>query len=153
VKVDYVLKKALRKRGDVGDLIKVAKGYGRYLEGQDIAQRATREILKEIEEKKANWKNQSLELEKEAAKLIEKIEGMKIILKRKTSQNDKLYETIRPEHVVEGLLLKGIKIEKRNVYMRHQIKNLGTYKVLIHIYGSFEKDIELEVISDVDINI
>jgi len=78
---------------------------------------------------------------------------MKIVLKRKTSQNDKLYETIRPEHIVEALLQKGIKIEKRNVYMRHQIKNLGTYNVLIHIYGSYEKDIELEVISDVDISV
>lgn len=147
-KVSYVLQKSLRKRGDAGEIINVAKGFGRYLESQSIAQRASESVLKALEESKKLWQSQEEAHINEAKILIEKISGMSVVIKKRVAQGDKLYESLRPESIVEALKERGITLKNSNIKLNAQIKKTGTHLVIIHAYGNYETEISVEVISD-----
>lgn len=150
MKIAYILKKALRKKGEVGEVIQVAPGFGRYLEGQNIAQRANKTLLENLEKQKAEWLVLEAENQKKAIALVQQIKGLEVTLKRKTSQNEKLYEAIRPEHIVEACKALGINLERYNVKLDQQIKKTGKHKITIHAYGNHETDITLDVISETE---
>jgi large subunit ribosomal protein L9 len=153
MKVAYVLRKALRKRGDIGDVVKVAKGYGRYLESQGIAERATQALLESVEVQRAAWRQEAQKFEEQAKRLVEQISGISLTIKRKTAQNDRLYEAIRPEHIVSAFEKLGVSLEKKNIQMHNPIKMLGQHKILVHAYGQYEAEIDVQVVSDVEIGL
>lgn len=147
-KVSYVLKKSLRKRGEAGDVISVARGFGRYLESQSIAERATEEVLKNLEANKKAWMMQEEVSVRAAKALIEKVKGMTVVLKRRVAQGEKLYESVRPEVIVAAFKEQGISLVNDNIKLNTQIKKLGKHPVIIHAYGNYETEVTLEIISD-----
>lgn len=147
-KVAYVLKKSLRKKGEAGDVVHVARGFGRYLESQDIAQRASDEIIKHLEESKKLWQKSEEAHVKEAQALIEKIKNMTIVLKKRVAQGEKLYDSIRPENIVAAFAAQGIQLKNENIKLNTQIKKLGTHSVIIHAYGNYETEISIEIMPE-----
>lgn len=147
-KVEYVLRKPLRKKGEVGDIVKVTKGFGRYLESEGIAHRVNAEVLKSLEENKKQWKILEEVNEKAAQKLIEKIANMTLIIKKRVAQGDKLYDSVRPENVISAFNLQGIQLQQDQIKINNQIKKLGKYNIIIHAYGNYETTVELDVISE-----
>ncbi len=151
-KVDYVLKKALRKKGEVGDIVKVTRGFGRYLETQGIAQRINDEILQDLEKKKALWKATQKEEESNAETLIDMVKKIdSLVIKKRVAQGEKLYDSVRAENIVQAFKEKGINLSLQNIKMNHQIKKIGKHPIIIHAYGNFETEIQLEVISDIEV--
>lgn len=147
-KIAYVLKKSLRKKGTAGDVVLVTRGFGRYLESQQIAQRGTQEVLNGLEEKKQLWQKEEEKYIKEAEILLEKIKGKHVILKKRVAHADKLYEAVRPENIVEAFKQYDIVLENKHIKLNHHIKNLGMHKVIIHLYGNCEIEITIEVVAE-----
>lgn len=147
-KISYVLQKPIRKKGAIGDIISVTKGFGRYLERFAIAKRATNEIIENLEENRKLWLEKESDNEKQANLMLEKIKDITITLKRRVSQGDGLYESVRAEHIVADFKERGIDLKNNNIQINSQIKNLGMHKFIVHIYGSCEVELNLEVISD-----
>jgi|GEM_PF-2151640 len=149
-KVEYVLQKPLRKRGEIGDVVRVTRGFGRYLESQAIAQRANPELLKELEEKKKQWQVHEASNEKEAIALIEKVKGVDLIIKRRVAQGEKLYESVRQNTIVEAFKTHGIVLQEHNIKLNHQIKKIGEHNVIIHAYGNHEVEMVIKIVSDAE---
>lgn len=146
MKVSYILKKALRKKGEIGDVVKLAKGFGRYLEGCKIAVRATKENLLDLEERKLEWKKNESKHAEDAKALMEKIKDLKLKIEKRVGQNGKLYEAIRPEHVVDAFKAQGFDIPRNYIRIDNQIKNIGEHKIIVHAYGNYECEICLDVV-------
>ena len=147
-KVSYVLQKPIRRKGGVGDVINVTKGFGRYLERFSVAQRVTKEVLENLEESKKIWQAKESENEKAAIALVEKIKNIKLVMKKRVAQGDGLYEAVRDEHVVSAFKDRGIELKNNNIKINSQIKKLGCHTFVVHIYGEHEVELELEVLSD-----
>lgn len=147
-KIAYVLKKSLRKKGEAGDVVQVARGFGRYLESQDIAQRANEGVLKSLEDSKKQWQKEEENHIKTAQALIDKIKGMEIIIKKRVSQGEKLYDSVRPENIVAEFAKHGFKLENHHIKLNTQIKKTGKHPVVIHAYGNLETEVIVEVISE-----
>ena len=58
-KTEYVLKSPLKNKGNIGEVIKVAPGFGRYLERYNTALRATKAIKEQIDISKIEWMKES----------------------------------------------------------------------------------------------
>ncbi len=147
-KVEYVLQKPLRKKGEIGDVVKVTRGFGRYLESQGIANRANTEVLKNLEINKKFWLEAEAVNDKIARELIEKIKDVKVVLKKRVAQGEKLYDSVRPEHIVEGFKAHGIQLQNNNIKLNNQIKKIGTHNIIVHAYGNHEIEMEINVVSE-----
>lgn len=152
-KVEYVLQKPLRKKGEIGDVVKVTRGFGRYLESQAIAQRANPEILKNLEEQKKQWQLHEKDNEKEAVALIEKVKGVNLVIKKRVAQGEKLYESVRQDSIVEAFKAHGVKLENHHIKLNHQIKKIGEHVIIVHAYGNHEVEMTINVVSDAEENI
>jgi large subunit ribosomal protein L9 len=147
-KIAYVLKQSLRKKGSAGDVVLVTRGFGRYLESQNIAQRGTQDLLQDLESKKQLWQKQEEGLIAQAQKLLDQIKGKHVVLKKRIAHGDKLYESVRPENIVAAFKSYGINLENKHIKLNKHIKTLGMHNVIIHLYGNCETEIELEVIAE-----
>lgn len=147
-KVAYVLKKSLRKKGESGDVVQVARGFGRYLESQDIAQRASEEVLKNLAASKKLWQQEEEKHIKDAQALIEKIKGMEVIIKKRVAQGEKLYDSVRPESIVKAFANSGIKLNDHNIKLNTQIKKTGRHSVIINAYGNYEAEVIVEIVPE-----
>lgn len=146
-KIGYVLCRSIRKKGTVGDVVKVAPGFGRYLERIGHAKRVTEQILAELADKKLVWQKEEQKFVEIAQGLIERVKNVSLILKKQSAQGGKLYEAVRPEDVVAAYKLHGIEVDKNSVKIDSQIKHIGKYTIIIHAYGNYETAVEIEVIS------
>jgi len=147
-KVAYVLKKSLRKKGSAGDVVNVTRGFGRYLESQGIAQRANEEILKSLEAQKHLWQKAEEAHIKEAQKLVEKIKDIQIVLKKRVAQGEKLYESVRPESIVEAFRAQGVEVSNHNIKLNTQIKKTGKHSIIVHAYGNCEVELTIDVVAE-----
>ena len=147
-KVAYVLKKSLRKKGEAGDVIQVARGFGRYLESQAIAQRASDEILKNLEASKKLWQKEEEKHIKDAQTLIDKVKGVELVVKKRVAQGEKLYDSVRPESIVEAFAKSGVALNSHNIKLNTQIKKTGQHNIIIHAYGNLETEVILNVLPE-----
>lgn len=147
----YILTMPLRGSGDIGDIISVKPGYGRYLERYGKATRVTQEILDELDQKKLQWKKEQskkAELGEKLFGLLQKIE--RVILKKKTTQDVYLYSSIKKEEVITVLQEqnKNILVDKSQIIMNSNIKKIGEYPVIVNVYGTKDYEFMLEVIDE-----
>lgn len=145
-KREYVLKNPIKGKGNVGEIVKVAPGYGRYLERFAIAVRATKEIKENLEQSKLEWISASKSKEVQAEKLIAEIKAIDhILLNKKVAQNIKLYQAITREDVVEALKKNNIEIMPNYVFINNIIKTIGEHQVVINVYGNYETVLKVQV--------
>ncbi len=147
-KVAYVLKKSLRKRGAAGDIVNVTRGFGRYLESEGIAQRASDDVLKELADQKLLWQKEEEAHIKEAQKLVDQVKDLQIVLKRRVAQGEKLYESVRQDAIVAAFAEHGIALSAHNIKLNNQIKKIGKHNIIIHAYGNCEVEMSIEVVPE-----
>lgn len=150
-KSKYILKMPLRGKGNLGDIINVKPGYGRYLEKYDRADRVTDDVIKDLEAKKIEWQQKEKMNMVAADLLFEELKKFSCVeIFRKIAQEDHLYSSINKSEVVDFFKAKNILIEKHNVVMSNNIKKLGEYSIIINVYGDKDYEITLKILKEND---
>lgn len=145
-RVQCVLTQPIRGKGGIGDLVSIKRGYARYLERFNKATRATKELLDNIELKKAEW--QKLEegnLKVAEAKLAQLKKFKKISMYKRVSHAETLYSALKQDEIIDFFSEKGIKLTRENIKIDKVIKTLGEHSVLINVYGRCEHHLIIEV--------
>ena len=141
-----ILLKDVKGLGRVNDVVEVNDGYGRnFLLKQKVAREYSAANLNDVKMKKgaqAEHARRELEAAKETGK---KLGGQKFVLKAKTGEGGKLYGAITAMDVSAVLKKAGYDIDKKNLTLKSQIKNLGTYEVKVKLHTEVSCDIVLEV--------
>lgn len=147
-----ILKKNIPGLGSKEEIKEVKPGYYyNFLLPQGLATVATKQVIREREEKEkklASKKKQALE---KAEELNKKIEGEKIELKKKATKKKLLYAQIKPEEIVEALE-KQLKLEKdflkpEMINLDSVIKRLGDFEVKVRVGENQEAKLKLKVVS------
>ncbi len=142
-----ILLKDIKELGKTGEIKELADGYARnYLIPRGMAAEATKEKIKETEEKNLKvQKNKQKEI-LVAEDLKQKLQGKTIKISLKTGGGDKLFGAVTTKEVAELLdkQLK-IKIDKKKIEFTEPIKHLGEYEIKIKLYPAVQAEVKLVV--------
>jgi len=130
-----ILRQDVDKRGQAGDVVKVAPGYGRnYLIPRKIAIEATPANLKIVEiERLANRRKD--QREKTGATVVAKdLEKLVVTIRRKSGESGTLYGSVTAIDIADFLITHKIDIDKRKIQLEDPIKSIGEYQVPIRLH-------------------
>jgi large subunit ribosomal protein L9 len=130
-----ILKQDVDKLGKMGEIVKVAPGYGRnFLIPKKIAVEATPGNLKNMEiERLAHARRD--QRDKEAASLLAReIVKLVVTVRRKAGEEGTLYGSVTAIDIADFLITHKIDIDKRKIQLEDPIKTVGEYQVPIRLH-------------------
>ena len=137
------------KLGNKYDVKNVADGYARnFLFPRNMAKPATQSDLNNIE------KMREIEKEKQKRELIKfqdmakKIEGQKIEIAMKISEDGTLYGSVTGSNISSALKKKGFDVKKEQVVLEKPIKGVGVYDVIIKFPHEVETKIKVATVEE-----
>ena len=131
--------------GNKGDVVEVADGYGRnFLLKKGLAIAATAANVNQAEQKKAAAQFHRAEEVKALQDLAAKLNGQKVIVKIKTSENGKTFGSVTSAHVAEALEKMGFDVDKRKIKM-DSIKTVGSLPAEIRLMENVSAKITVVV--------
>ena len=141
-----ILMEDIKPLGSEGDLVTVKDGYARnYLVPRKMAIEANKANMN-IYKARKKAKESKTEREKEnAEKLKEKLEGVKVVLKAKAGENEKLFGAVTNGDIAGYLKEKGFDIDKKKIELEDTIKSLGTYQAVVRLYPNISTALEVIV--------
>ena len=140
--------KDVKGSGKKGELKNVADGYARnMLIPKGLAVEATPENLNKLEGRKASQQHK-IDVEKQNALDVKSaIDGKKVIIKAKAGNNQRLFGSVTAGNIADALSAQfGVKVDKKKISLKTDIKNFGTFDVSIKLYAGINTDISVEVV-------
>jgi large subunit ribosomal protein L9 len=130
-----ILKQDVEKLGKIGDIVKVAPGYGRnYLVPRNFAVEATPGNIKVIEIEKVSKAKRDHRDKAAAALLAQEIVKLTVTIRRKTGEEGSLYGSVTAMDIADFLITHKIDIDKRKIQLEDPIKAVGEYQVSIRLH-------------------
>lgn len=109
------------------EIKKVKGGYARnFLIPKGMAVLASKRAILELEEKKKK-------LEKKIIKLGEKFNNLKVVIKTKVGEKNKLFGAITKKDIIKELKKKKITIPQKAILIDKPIKKAGEYQIEINL--------------------
>lgn len=145
-----ILQEDIEKLGKKGEIVDVRSGYARnFLLPRELVVEATPQNIKESEKlRERKEQRQARELE-EANKLAGKINNIEVTLKVKSGENDRLFGAVTSQEIAEYISQNhDLKIDKRKIDLKENIKALGNYKINVKVHPKVTAEIALEVIAE-----
>jgi large subunit ribosomal protein L9 len=129
-----ILTEAVDSIGQIGDLVNVAPGYARnFLFPQKLAMEATGKNVRELEHKKRLLALKREKHRQEMLSYAEKLNGLSVTMRRKVSEEDKLYGSVSTADVSKAIEQAGFAVDRRNIQLDQPIKQIGEYSVIIKV--------------------
>ncbi len=144
-----ILQESYMNLGEAGELVDVRPGYARnYLIPEKIAVSATAGNIKKFLDKAKELEEKKLKERDNSKKTIEALEKIQLVIKKKVSEDGKLYGAVTTKEIEEELQAKGAKVDRRQIVLGRQIKMAGEYQILVKLVGGLKTNIALSIVSD-----
>jgi large subunit ribosomal protein L9 len=141
-----ILKEDVPNLGKAGDLVEVARGYGRnFLVPQGKALEATAHHLRELDEQKRliiKKKTKNLEA---AQKLAEQINSLELTISRKVSDGEKIFGSVTSKDLAEALDKAQIALDRKSILLEDPIRTLGNFEIPLKIHTDLTALLRLKV--------
>ena len=149
-----VLLENLGKKGSIGDIIDVKRGFARnYLISSNKALYASKENIKEVEKIKTDLNSKDQEKKKNAKNIHEKINQKEYLIHKLSTENNELYGSVKPTEISKIILeLDKLEIKPSMIQLVEEIKSLGTFKVKINLHAEILANIHIEVVKEKEEN-
>ncbi len=133
---EVILKEDIRSVGRAGEVVKVSEGYARnFLLPQRKGVPATAGNLRRLEAERQAIEKWRGKQKSEAVVLAEKIRGMKVVLKRETGEENRLFGQVTTRQIAEALAAEGVSLDHRMFHLKEPIRVAGSSTVEIHLQG------------------
>ncbi len=142
-----VLREDIVSLGIEGDVVNVADGYARnYLIPKRLAEKVTPGVIKDLEYRKKAIARKEEKRIADAQKEAKKFEGKKIKLAVEANEEGQLYGSVNVSEVAKAIeeQLKET-LDKNKIVLTTQIKQVGTFQIVIRIHPQVEASLNLEV--------
>ncbi|MDH5396797.1 MAG: 50S ribosomal protein L9 [Cyclobacteriaceae bacterium] len=147
--MEVILTNDIQGLGYKNDTVAVKPGYGRnFLIPQGMAIIANKSNRKKIDENIRQASHKAEKLKKDAEEIAEKIGDLVIQIGTKAGESGKIFGSITPVQVVDGLNAKGFEIDRRKVIFPTQIKDIGEYEVKLDLHKEVKHTIKLKVVAE-----
>jgi len=145
--LQVILKQDVEKLGKRGDIVEVSDGYGRnYLIPRGLAEEATPEKVKALEEIKKIEEKRAKKMEQEARDKAKLLQGKQVIVHVSAGEKGKLFGSVTSAHISEAISKQlGVEVDKKLIKLEEPIKELGVYPLKIKLYPNVEVEMTLKV--------
>ena len=144
-----LLKEDMASLGKRGDIVEVARGYGRnYLIPYGKAVEATTKNIKTLENLKRVIELKVNKEKAQAEELAEKIQGLAITIPQRVGEGDRLYGSVTAREVAQALEKEGIRVEKKKIQMGQPIKVLGEFEVAVKLAQGVSPLLKIQVVKE-----
>ena len=147
--MEILLKKDVENLGNAGDLVNVKAGYAlNYLVPQGFAVVATESVKKQYAETVRQRAHKEAKLVADAEALAAKINATPVTVTVKVSENGKIYGSVTTAQVAEALAAAGIEIDKKNISLEGEIKEVGSYTAAVKVYKAVKAQVAVNVVAE-----
>ncbi|MDO5033598.1 MAG: 50S ribosomal protein L9 [Eubacteriales bacterium] len=134
------------KLGKAGDLVEVKAGYANnYLIPQGLASAATRANMNEVKAKQKAAIARAQRLLEEAEATGKRLQGKIISIGVKAGEGGRIYGTVTNQDVADQLASQDIMVDKRNIQIADNIKELGQYEATVRLHSEVTVPFTLEL--------
>ncbi len=147
--MQIILLEKVANLGNLGDIVKVKDGYARnFLIPQKKARRATPEVLKEFEDRRAELEKVAAEKLAAAQALFEKLNGFTVEIARKTGMDGRLFGSVGSADIAEALTAAGFAINRSAIRLSTgPLKAVGEYAIPVVLHTDVLANVTVNVAS------
>ncbi|MFV0397244.1 MAG: 50S ribosomal protein L9 [Bacteroidales bacterium] len=144
-----ILKEDVQNLGYKDDVVFVRDGYGRnFLIPQGkavIASESAKKVLAETLKQRAH----KLEKIKTLAQTVAtKLEGVKLTITTKCSENGKIYGSVNNIQLAEELAKLGIEVDRKAIVIKEAAKEIGSYVAVVKLHKEISVELPYEVVAE-----
>jgi len=144
--MQVILSESITALGQIGDVVNVAPGYARnYLFPKGLAMKAVSRNVRELEHRKRMLAQKREKVRQEMMSLAEKINAVTVMLRRKVSEDDKLYGSVSASDIFSVLEEQSLPVLRRSIQLDQPIKTLGEFTVPIRLDAQISAAIKVVV--------
>ena len=146
--MEIVLLENIKNLGNIGDTVKVKRGYGRnFLIKYGKALKASKENLALVNKKKIELNEKNVTLKKEAKRIYDIINKKNYKFSKETKDNNELYGSIKPKDISKVIeSISKIEIKTSQIDVNKQINKIGSYEAIINLHSEIQAKVHIEVV-------
>lgn len=145
--MQVLLKEAVVKLGNRGEIVKVADGYARnFLFPKKLALPVTEGNKRQLEIERRNYERKLLESKMVAEEAKAKLEELEIEVPKRASDNGQLFGSVTAHEVAKILLEKGFEVERRRLEIP-PIKELGEFTATVRLHPKVSAEFKITVVN------
>jgi large subunit ribosomal protein L9 len=146
-----LLQRNVDKLGTIGDIVKVADGYGRnYLLPYGLAVELTKDNLNRFESVKRKLIALEQETKEKFQLLAKELEKASCTIIANSSEEGHLYGSVAARDIARQFSSDGLEIDPKCILLDEPIKELGIYKVRIRLHPEVECEAKVWVVKGDD---
>ena len=147
--MQVILKEDVINLGYKDDVVTVKSGYGRnYLIPQGKAVIATPSALKVLAENMKQRAHKLAKIKADAVELAAKLEGVSLTIGAKASTTGKIFGSVNNIQIAESLANAGFEIDRKIIYIKEAIKEVGSYKAVLKLHKEVNVEIPFGVVAE-----
>jgi len=144
-----ILREDVYNLGKSGELVIVKEGYARnYLLPRNLAMLASSANVRQLDHEKKVIELRQQKLKGGAQEQARKLEGVKIVIKRKTGEQDKLFGSVTALDIAEALAAAGHKLDRRLIHLPEPIRAIGEFPVEIRLHREVTAKLTVTVVGE-----
>ncbi len=144
-----ILREDVYNLGKSGELVSVKEGYARnYLLPRNLAMLASSANVRQLEHEKKVIELRQQKLKGGALEQAKKLEGVKISIKRKTGEQDKLFGSVTALDIAEALAAAGHKLDRRLIHLPEPIRAIGEFAVEVRLHREVTAKLTVTVVGE-----
>ncbi|MCA6079669.1 MAG: 50S ribosomal protein L9 [Endomicrobium sp.] len=144
-----ILKSDITNIGRQGEIKDVMAGFARnYLIPQNLVMEANAQNLKIWEREKVKLAKRREEIISTAKEVASKMEALEFAVKVKIGENGKIFGSITPANLIKIFEDNGFKVNKRDILLSNNIKEIGKYEINVRLHPEVTTKIRLSVINE-----
>lgn len=136
-----------KKLGKKGDVIEASEGYARnYILPKKIGIEATPKNMNDLKLQKANEEKKAKELLDNAKALAADLEQKYVVVKIKAGEGGKVFGSVSTKEIAAAVKEQhGIEIDKKKIQLAENLKNFGTYEVVLKLHPQVAAKLSVKV--------
>ena len=138
--------KDLKGQGKKGEIKEVKDGYGTFLIKNNIANIASESNLKHYNTLKSKQELEENLYIKECEKLKEQLEKLKINIKVKVGEQDRVFGSVSTKQIVTELKRLNFDVDKNKIKIDGSLSSLGTHIVKIELHKKVIADLKINLV-------
>ena len=142
-----ILKEDVLNLGKAGDLVEVARGYGRnYLIPQGKALEATAHHLRQLEEQKRLILKKKAKDRDQAQQTAEQMGALTITIPRKIAEGEKIFGSVTAKDIAEELEKVNLAVDRKKILLVEPIRSVGSFEVPLKMHPEVTATLKIQVI-------
>ncbi|NMO22721.1 50S ribosomal protein L9 [Pyxidicoccus fallax] len=144
-----ILREDIENLGKSGDLVTVKDGFGRnYLLPRKKAVLASEQNMRQLEHEKAVITARNAKLKGAAEEQAKKVGAIKVTIKRKVGEQDKLFGSVTALDIAEAVAAQGQQVDRRSIHLPEPIKSTGNFEVELRLHREVTAKIKVDVVAE-----